>query len=67
MRNIHEYNVTFMDLLQLVAKHHLKEGQVNDEDEAELGNDKEKEAGNQEESMPDFKLQESVMDKCKNQ
>ena len=25
---------TFMDLLQHVAKHHLKEGKVNDEDEA---------------------------------
>ena len=38
---------TFMDLLQHVAKHHLKEGKVNDEDEAELGKDKEKEPGNQ--------------------
>ena len=55
---------TFMDLVQHVAKHLLKEGKVNDEVEAELGKDKEKEPGNQDESMPDFKLKESVMDEC---
>ena len=53
---------TFMDLLQHVAKHHLKEGSVNEEDEDELGKDKEPD--NQDKSMPDFKLKESVMDEC---
>ena len=53
---------TFMDLLQHVAKHQLTEGKVNEEDEDELGKDKE--PGNQDESMPDFKLKESLMDIC---
>ena len=33
---------TFMDLLQHVAKHHLKEQKVNEEDEDELGKDEKK-------------------------
>ena len=55
---------TFMDLLQHVAQYHLKEGDVNPEDDAKLKKHDEKEQGDQDESKTGFKIKKSVMDEC---
>ena len=53
---------TFMDLFQHVAKHHLKEGAVNDMDETEVENYNEKGIGDQDETEKFFKFKESMLD-----